>query len=227
MPFSGSTTSYALLGLLRLRPWTTYELAKQVQRSLHWFWPRAERTLYDEPKLLVAAGLATATVEATGKRPRTVYAITDAGTDALARWLTEPPEPRGLEFAALVKVFFADAGTLTQLEGTLGRIEDESAQRVDALAAMARASLEEFAFPQRLHLSALTMRLQLEQELAVLRWARWARDETGEWDGADSPGRWDAEASLRELLTLVDAQQSRSEVPRTDGGGRVSARRAH
>ena len=74
-----TTTSYALLGLLRLRPWTTYELAKQAQRSLNWFWPRAERKLYDEPKHLVDAGLATARAGATGKRPRTAYPITAAG----------------------------------------------------------------------------------------------------------------------------------------------------
>ena len=54
---SRSTTSYALLGLLALREWTTYELAKQVQRSIGWFWPRAERKLYEEPKRLVEARL--------------------------------------------------------------------------------------------------------------------------------------------------------------------------
>ena len=52
-----TSTTHAVLGLLSLRPWTTYELAKQVQRSLGWFWPRAERKLYDEPKRLVAAGV--------------------------------------------------------------------------------------------------------------------------------------------------------------------------
>ena len=60
-----TTTSYAVLGLLSVRTWTTYELAKQVRRRLHWFWPRAERKLYDEPKRLVAAGLATASGSAT------------------------------------------------------------------------------------------------------------------------------------------------------------------
>ncbi len=40
-----TTTSHALLGLLAVRDWTTYELAKQVKRSLSWFWPRAERKL--------------------------------------------------------------------------------------------------------------------------------------------------------------------------------------
>ena len=107
-----TTTSYALLGLLALRSWTTYELAKQAQRSLNWFWPRAERKLYDEPKHLVEAGLATAHAESTGKRPRTVYAITRAGRRELAAWLDEPAAPRAGEFEAMVKVFFADAGDL-------------------------------------------------------------------------------------------------------------------
>ena len=93
-----TTTSYAILGLLRLRSWTSYELAKQVQKSLGWFWPRAERKLYDEPKNLVALGLATATDEHTGNRPRTVYAITPAGRKALRGWLGHTPEPPALEW---------------------------------------------------------------------------------------------------------------------------------
>ena len=67
-----TTTSYAVLGLLSVRSWTTYELAKQVQRSLNWFWPRAERKLYDEPKRLAAAGLAKSAKEMTGARPLAV-----------------------------------------------------------------------------------------------------------------------------------------------------------
>src|SRR3954463_15746262 len=93
-----STTAQAVLGLLALQPWTTYELAKQVQRSLGWFWPRAERKLYDEPKRLVAAGLATSEKEMIGARPRTVYSITDAGRTALREWLDEPAVPPTLEF---------------------------------------------------------------------------------------------------------------------------------
>src|SRR4249920_809741 len=114
-----TTTSYAILGLLRLRSWTSYELAKQVQRSLGWFWPRAERKLYDEPKRLVAAGLATSVNEMTGARPRTVYTISDDGRAALRRWLGEPAAPPTLEFEGLVKVFFSDGGSLEQLRATL------------------------------------------------------------------------------------------------------------
>src|SRR6188768_4017130 len=102
------TTGYAILGLLALQPWTTYELAQQVRRSLNWFWPRAERKLYDEPKRLVAAGLATATEEFTGRRRRTVYEITDPGRHALADWLAAEAAPPIWESEAMVKVFFAD-----------------------------------------------------------------------------------------------------------------------
>ncbi len=43
---SPTTTSYAILGLLAIRPWATYDLAKLMRRSLQFFWPRAESNLY-------------------------------------------------------------------------------------------------------------------------------------------------------------------------------------
>ena len=85
-----TTTSYAILGLLAVKPWTTYELAQQMRRALGQFWPRAESKLYEEPKKLVAHGLARATKETTGKRPRTVYSITAKGRRAMAAWVPQP-----------------------------------------------------------------------------------------------------------------------------------------
>jgi DNA-binding PadR family transcriptional regulator len=186
-----TTTSYALLGLLALRSWTTYELAKQAQRSLNWFWPRAERKLYDEPKHLVDAGLATARAETTGKRPRTVYSITRAGRRELAGWLDEPAAPRSGEFEAMVKVFFADAGDLDQLVATLGRVRDEAQARVQELAGMAAGTP---MFPEREHLSALTLRLHLDQERAVIAWADWALEQVARWVSTTDPGAWDPRA---------------------------------
>jgi DNA-binding PadR family transcriptional regulator len=195
-----TTTSYAILGLLSVRSWTTYELAKQAQRSLNWFWPRAERKLYDEPKALVANGLASARKEYTGQRAGTVYDITADGRDALRRWLDEPPAPLTTEFEAMVKVFFADAGTLDQLKSTLDAIESGATQRLVNLAGLAEQSrAEEFAFPQRRHISALTLRLQYRQESAVLEWARWAGMQVEQWRTTTDPDRWDDQAELARL----------------------------
>src|SRR5689334_18599007 len=164
-------TPYAILGLLSVRSWTTYELAQQVRRSLHWFWPRAERKLYDDPKRLAAAGLAKAAEEYTGKRRRTVYAITAKGRRELKAWLATPSAPPSWENEALVKVFFADGGDLESLRRTLSEMGDASRARLAELAGMAAG---EPAFPQRRHLNAITIRLSQEHEEATLRWSAWA-----------------------------------------------------
>jgi DNA-binding PadR family transcriptional regulator len=192
-----STTSQAILGLLALRPWTTYELAKQVQRSLGWFWPRTERKLYDEPKRLVAAGLATSKQEMTGARPRTVYGITARGRKALRTWLGEPPAAPALEFEGLVKVFFADAGTLEQLRATLSRI----AETADARVAELDEKFVEHAsgthpFPDRLAINTVALRFQYDHEQLIGDWARWALEQTTEWRSPTDPGSWDFRAAF-------------------------------
>ena len=196
MPPFPTPTSYAVLGLLSVRSWTTYELAKQVQRSLNWFWPRAERKLYDEPKQLAAHGYAVATERFTGRRRSREYAITDQGRAALAAWLGQPAAPRSIEFEGMVKVFFADAGDLDQLRSTLRDIIAEAETRVTAIGALAT---EGNPFPERNHISGLALPLALEQETAVLRWARWALQQVDSWNDTRDPGDWDDVASLRSV----------------------------
>jgi DNA-binding PadR family transcriptional regulator len=192
-----TTTSHALLGLLALRPWTTYELAKQVQRSLGWFWPRTERKLYDEPKQLVAAGLARATEQRTGNRPRTVYAITSAGRDSLKAWLDEPSAPPSLEFEAMVKVFFADAGTLEQLRDTLASVESAARARHAQLRSMVDDMVDgDVEFPDRLPVNALALRFQLDHERHTAEWAAWALEQAGGWRSTSDAGRWSWRAAL-------------------------------
>ncbi len=195
-----STTSHALLGLLSVREWTTYELAKQVQRSLHWFWPRAERKLYDEPKRLVAAGLATSAGELTGKRARTVYRITRAGRAELRSWLAATPAPPTLEFEGMVKVFFATGGSKADLQRTLTTVRHEAAERRRALAAMATEALDGSSpFPERLHVGALTMRFQADFERLVEEWAAWAGDEVATWKSTRDPRPWSPDTVLADI----------------------------
>ena len=121
-----NSTSYAILGLLALKPWTTYELAQQMDRALGQFWPRAESRIYEEPKKLVARGLARATSEMVGKRPRTVYSITAKGRRALAEWVPTPGSGPVLEFEQLIKVFFAEHATKADLLATLDAVREGS-----------------------------------------------------------------------------------------------------
>lgn len=194
-----TTTSHALLGLLSIRPWSTYELAKQVERSLGWFWPRTERKIYDEAKRLVAGGYARSRKERSGDRVRTVYRITPAGRRALRDWLDGASAPPKLEAEAMVRVFFADAGDLEALRATLTRTAEEAEERLTVLRAMITASdTPDYPFAERAHVNALGMRFQLDHHRLVADWARWALDQTGSWSSTTDPGDWDWHAALTE-----------------------------
>lgn len=120
-----NATSYAILGHLAMQPWTMYDLAAQMRRNVHYFFPRAESQVYAEPKRLVDLGLAEAHTEGTGKRPRTVYSITEAGRAELRRWLREETRGPRLEAEALLRVIFAPLGDEADLVATLQRTRDE------------------------------------------------------------------------------------------------------
>jgi DNA-binding PadR family transcriptional regulator len=91
-----------------------------MRRNVHYFFPRAESQVYAEPKRLVKMGLARAEKEMTGRRSRTVYAITEAGRAELRRWLSEPRSKAPLlEFEGLLRVFLAPFGSTKDLEATL------------------------------------------------------------------------------------------------------------
>jgi DNA-binding PadR family transcriptional regulator len=195
-----TTTSYAFLGLLAEQPWTTYELAQQVHTSLDNFWPRTERQLYEQPKLLVVHGLATATREHVGRRPRTVYRITPAGRRALKAWLAVPSNGCSFEYEALVKVFLSDHGTKEHLLAQLRAVQDSNRADDAWHRELAAQRMRDRPFAQRMHINALVSRFFVEFADAVDRWAEWAIDEVESWESVAEPP-----AHLEELLQEVFA----------------------
>jgi DNA-binding PadR family transcriptional regulator len=103
-----------------------YDLASHLRRNVHFFHPRAESGIYQEPKRLVSLGLATVTQEGVGKRPRSIYSITRAGRSALRAWLAEPvAKPPLLEFEGLMRLYFAPHGSLQDLVSTLRQVQGQ------------------------------------------------------------------------------------------------------
>ena len=177
-----TSTSYAILGLLAVRSWTTYELAQQMDRALGRFWPRAESKLYEEPKKLVAHGLAEATVEMVGRRSRTVYTITPEGRRALAEWVPTAGAGPVVEFEQLIKVFFAEHGTKADLLTTLAGVREWSDERLASSAHVPQSYLDdEGPFPERLPWLLLVGQFLLEYYVMVERWADWATEVVETW----------------------------------------------
>jgi DNA-binding PadR family transcriptional regulator len=177
-----TATSFAILGLLSVRPWRTYDLAKQVPRSLSHFWPRAESNLYAEAKRLVAGGYAVTRIEQTGARQRTVYMITPQGRKALKAWLAKPGGEMRFESEPLLKVFFADQGSKADLLDTIRTIGEAAEQRMMFIRSMA----EEYRvgagpFPERLAVGVLAVGLVWDQLQATVAWSERAALEVERW----------------------------------------------
>jgi PadR family transcriptional regulator AphA len=184
-----SPTSFALLGLLAVRPWTTYELANQTKRSLRFFFPRAERHLYAEAKRLADAGLARSEEAFTGRRRSTTYAITPAGRKALQRWLRTEPTPPVLEAEVLMRTFFADSGRREDLLAALASAREKAVAAQRELAAMAQESLDGASpFPGRASVGALGLRFVTDFHRLVESWATWAGEEVATWTHPDGRG---------------------------------------
>ncbi len=175
-------TSFALLGWLAVKPWTTYELAQQIARNLRFFWSAAESGVYAEPKRLVARGFARATREVVGKRPRTTYAITPRGRRELGAWLARATEMPHIQSEALLKLFFCESGNPADLLATIDTIEETSRAIVAIGQVVAREFVEDrHALSQRIHISALMFDFLWGWALHVERWARDARQEVSRW----------------------------------------------
>ncbi|MGY1780642.1 PadR family transcriptional regulator [Geodermatophilus sp. SYSU D01036] len=177
-----TTTSFAILGMLAVRPWSSYELVRQMNRNLGRVWPRANSKLYEEPKKLTRAGLATAVTEMVGRRPRTVYAITPAGRTALAEWLHEPGEGPVLEWEQLMKVWFSDHGTKTDALASLAAARAWAAALNEENKAAARAYLAgEGPFQHRAAQNLLAGAFITDFTALVARWAEWATVQVTGW----------------------------------------------
>jgi len=206
------TTAYAILGMLALRPWSAYELTQQARRSLNYCWPTAESVLYDEPKRLVRLGLATAKQEATGRRTRTVYAITEQGRRTLAQWLATPPSPPHLEIEAMLRLLYADHGSKQDLLDAVRAARAWALAQAPAGLAQIRGYLADGGpFPERLHLNALFARFHLDLFELLVRWADLAEGQIGAWPrtaglGTTEPTR----ALLDEMLTRLEALTDRA-----------------
>jgi PadR family transcriptional regulator, regulatory protein AphA len=200
-----TATSYAILGFLCLRPWSTYELARQMDRSYRWCWPRARSGIYNEPKKLVEHGLAKAKVEHHGRRARTVYSATPAGRKALRRWLSEPSAEPLFESEAFVRIGCADFGTVDQLVATVAGLRKHAEQLLSASLAQAQGYLDsEAPFPERRHVQILLIRFINEYWALLLRWSRWAEEEVNTWDATtEAKSVEELQSELRSVIATI------------------------
>ena len=185
-----TTTSYAVLAQLAVHPWSTYELARQRVRYFRYVWPRAESAIYREVKRLAAMELVAATREYVGKRPRTVYSITEAGRQVLREWLATPVSPFAMDFEAMIRLFIAPLGTKEQIIATLEQVRDDAQEMLAFSGAVKQEFLDGRAVLQdQVYIRALAVDFFISLLNTVDGWAERTLAEIQGWEDLSPDGK--------------------------------------
>lgn len=196
-----TTSSYAVLALLDLKPWTGYELTNQATRSLRYAWPKSERLLYSEPKKLVELGYASTHKDQVGNRSRNVYEITEAGRGALADWTKTRTQAPHIEVEALLRLLFADHGTVEDLLTVLDQLEADIREQHDSVVELMASYLDAgHPFPDRTHLSVLFATFQIQMLKSIEEWIGFARCEIDQWPATKNLGMTERTEMLTRLI---------------------------
>jgi DNA-binding PadR family transcriptional regulator len=104
-----TTTDYALLGMLTVKPMSGYELKQFAGQSVGHFWSESYGQIYPALQRLAKAGhireLKPDARSKTGRERRT-YALTAAGKKALEEWLPQAARTQVPRSEVLLKLFF-------------------------------------------------------------------------------------------------------------------------
>lgn len=181
-----TTTSYAVLAQVAVRPWSTYELAQQRVRYFRYVWPRAESAIYREAKRLAGLGLIDGTKEYTGKRSRTVYSITEDGKEALRRWLTTPVSPFSMDFEAMLRIFVLPLGTKDDIVSTLTQVRTDAQEMLQFGGEVKQEFIDGINVTQdQTFIRALAVDFFISLLNTVHDWAERSLAEIESWDDLD------------------------------------------
>ena len=166
----GNRTKFAVLGLLSLRAHSGYEIKKQFERELMFFWNESYGQIYPTLKRLVEDDLATVkTDQRDDQHDRKLYSITDQGRQALASWLREPAHIHSARHETLLKLFFGASITPDQRVEHIERMQQHLLAQRDALA-KERDDLSHTPSAPHLPFHALTLSYGELVNAAALQW---------------------------------------------------------
>lgn len=103
-----NTTRFIVLGLLSHEPMSGYDIKKRVDVIVSHFWNVGFAQIYPTLAELESEGLIEKTHAEETKGPqRNVYTATDAGREALHRWLEQPAVKEYTKYEILLKLYFS------------------------------------------------------------------------------------------------------------------------
>jgi len=104
-----TAVTWAVLGLLGVKPMSGYDIKRAVDRTIRHFWAASYGQIYPELKRLEEAGWISGKDASQGERARRIYELTAQGGRELEAWLHGYETRIEMRDESLLRLFFADA----------------------------------------------------------------------------------------------------------------------
>ncbi len=168
--------AHALLASIIEQPCSGYDLAKQFDGTVGFFWKASHQQIYRELSKLEAEGWITAeTIRQAGRPDKKLFSPTELGQQHLLEWIAQPSEPTPLKEELLVKIF---AGYLVPRQLIVEELEHHRQAHQEKLSVFQALEQRYFQNPQELPLEAkfryLTLCRGIGYETSWLTWCEQA-----------------------------------------------------
>lgn len=163
---------YAILGILSLGPKSGYDIKKMTEVSIAHFWSESFGQIYPNLRQLERDGLVTSRLEPqTGARDRRVYTLTDEGERVFQGWLREPVDYAPPRNELLLKLFFGDQLSGTNIQAKIATFKRQQQTRLDTYDGLVTWLQAEFAGHPSLPYWLMTLSYGRHLTRALLDWS--------------------------------------------------------
>jgi hypothetical protein len=119
----------------------------------------------------------------------------------LSEWTSSRTQPPRFEVEALLRLLFADQGTIEDVNRALDELEADIGEHHEAIVELMASYLDGgHPFPERTHLSVLFATFQIEMFKSIERWIDFAREEIALWPATKELGMTQRTEILTRLL---------------------------
>jgi len=162
----------AVLASLIHCPCSGYDLAKQFDGSVGFFWKASHQQIYRElAKLEADDWVSSETIPQEGRPDKKLYSVTLLGKKQLMEWIAQPSEPSATKEDILVKLF---AGCYAPRKVILTELQRHRQAHWERLMVYQKIEQQYFQNPQSLALKEkfqyLTLRRGLGYETGWITW---------------------------------------------------------
>jgi DNA-binding PadR family transcriptional regulator len=164
--------SQAILAVLANRPCSGYDLAKQFDGSVGFFWHATHQQIYRELTKLEDSGWVELEVmRQDGKPDRKCYSINASGTTHLREWIAQPTALPPTKDELLIKLF---VGHLVPPETLIQMLQQQRSRHAENLATYHTIEREGLAkcanLSMEMRCQYLTLRAGIHYETGWLAW---------------------------------------------------------